>query len=512
LKPYFVHTILGVLLLFTQQLQAQEPATDALQRPITLQSDSVAKHVLLDTLEKVAGVYFSYDPQLISANTLVAVAFENKSLYEVLSAITDTTVAAFKALGNQIIFYPANTLPSEPKKPEYKVVAGVITEGKKQEPIAYCHVLISGQAIGTITNLEGRFSLKIPEEHFSDTLRFSCIGYSTRIQPISEIGNEELTVQLNSSSIQLKAIDVTHYNPMMVLDSVTRFLDRNYSKEPLLFTTFYREIIKQDGTYADISEAVIEVMKAPYDEEQKEDMVHFLKGRKSSNATSFDRFKLRMKGGPYYMTKLDVVKNQASFIHPDFRGIYKFSFIKNTLLDDRETLVIGFLPVGILRDMLYEGQLYIDRKTWAISRVEFNLTRQGLKEARAQLIEKEPKKMKAIPIELEYTVTYKFLNGKWYLHSLKSDFDIKLIDKQNHQRTRFYSSTEMLTTQIEADSKRSFNRKELFRPNEFVTEKMDTYDKDFWEHYNVIEPEEELTKAIRTFSNTSLQIQNTPNP
>lgn len=498
------------MLLLTVHTNGQQ-GINPLEVEITLETDSITKAALLDTISKKTDVHFSYNPELLVAQEKVKIKIEKTTILSILKSITDPDVLGFHALNNQVILYPVKC--DENEEPQIKPVQfitlrGIITDQKREETIPFCNVAIVGKAIGTMSNNDGIYSIKIPVKYKNDTLRFSCLGFLPFEIPIANTTDSLLNVNLEKTVYHLKTVDVVLYHPPFVLQSFFENLSKNYNDKYSLFTTFYREIIQENSNYTDVSEAVLNVLKAPFSNEFNEDLVKFIKGRKSSNVQPFDDIRFKLKGGPYYITKLDVVKNKESFINPEFIQLYTYEFQQKTLIDGRETAVISFTPIYNLRDMLYEGLLYFDIETWALSRIEFKYTRQGLQEARNLMIEKEPKGCKAIPTELSYQVQYKLIDQKWYLYSARSSIQVKIYDKEKRQKTKFNSISEILTTNIEIGDLQHFNRKDIFRPNEFFTEKINGYDKEFWEDYNVIQPEEELNKALKKFNNNDLIITN----
>ncbi len=350
--------------------------------------------------------------------------------------------------------------------------------------------------------------MKISKDYFNDTLRFSCIGYIPYDIPIKNIGDSALNIVLDKTVYNLSSVNVVYYDPKEVLNKFFEKMYSNYEKDYTLLTSFYRETIKENSSYTDVSEAVLHILKAPYNNGFRDDLVKFVKGRKSSDVQPYDDIKFRLKGGPYYITKLDVVKNDESFINKEFSHLYVYNYQRRTLIAGRPNVVISFSPIYNLRDILYEGILYFDIETWALSRVEFNYTKQGLKEARRMMIEKEPKEFKAIPSELAYTVQYGLFEGKWYLQSAQSSMQVKLINREKKQKTKFNSTSEILVTDIEKGDFQRFSRNEIFKPSEFFTEKIVSYDQGFWENYNIIEPEEELEHAIKNFENHDMIITN----
>ena len=61
----------------------------------------------------------------------------------------------------------------------------------KDEPIESASVYIKTTAIGTITNADGKFALRIPRENATDTLVVSSIGYSTEKIPLDQFDASE---------------------------------------------------------------------------------------------------------------------------------------------------------------------------------------------------------------------------------------------------------------------------------------------------------------------------------
>src|SRR5574344_496050 len=176
MKPLFYY-IIAIMLFLTVETNGQS-SSNSLDIEITLETNSMSKANLLDTISKVANVFFSYNPELIKADQLVKIKLENTRISSVLLQLIDTKTVGFSSLDNQIILYPNETKKdSTEKKPLYKIIKGSVSDVKKEESISFCNIAIVGKAIGTMSNLDGNFTIKIPEENFNDTLRFSCVGF-----------------------------------------------------------------------------------------------------------------------------------------------------------------------------------------------------------------------------------------------------------------------------------------------------------------------------------------------
>jgi hypothetical protein len=498
------HSGFFILLVCTLALKAGAQ-TDVMTNRVSLKTENISKKELLDTLGQMLNIHFSYNPVSLNANDTIQADFEGELFGDILNKISTGTNLDYKVTGRQVIFFNQSSPGEKPDTPDMLTVNGLVLDQSEQKPIAYCNVSFKGLTIGTMTNMEGRFSLKIPRKLQTDTLVFSSLGYEMLHLPVQHFSDTSRTIQLQNISYKIKTVDVYNYKPELIFEKFEENLDKNYEREDVLLTAFYRELTKENESYTNISEAVVNILKAPYNRNGK-DAVRLVKGRKAADAKPVSDIRFTLMGGPYYITKLDVVKNNESFLNAEFRKFYSYKFDRVTLINNRPAAIVQFKPVYNLRDILFEGTLYFDTETWALARVEFEYTRAGLKETRDALIHKKPLHIKATPRELKYVVQYKQANDKWYFRSARSIFEIRIKDRKNRERKDFLSTSEIITTQIEKGNIEHFDRKETFRPNEIFTEEIKNYDQSFWENYNVIEPEDELVKALRNLDENDLVV------
>lgn len=84
-------------------------------------------------------------------------------------------------------------------------VTGTVSD-ENGDPLTGVNVLIDGTTMGTVTDLEGKFTLNVSP---SDQLRFSFIGYTTRLV---QVGNQTvLTISLEPDVISLGEVVVVGY-------------------------------------------------------------------------------------------------------------------------------------------------------------------------------------------------------------------------------------------------------------------------------------------------------------
>ncbi|WP_185154273.1 carboxypeptidase-like regulatory domain-containing protein [Fulvivirga sp. M361] len=87
-------------------------------------------------------------------------------------------------------------------------ITGEIINAETQEPVPYVHVVNNHLNQGTVSNTQGRFWISMEK---TDTLLISAIGFETYAFMLKEQITSirlEVTIELNTSSMELEAVDV----------------------------------------------------------------------------------------------------------------------------------------------------------------------------------------------------------------------------------------------------------------------------------------------------------------
>ncbi len=504
MKPACGFLILVFLLSFSPA-SGQKENNSVLDKKITLQVQNTSIASILEKISALAKVYFSYDAVLIDAEKKNSVSVNDKTLQETLDLIFGSKFI-YKVLDDQIIIAnpdadgvkkkDADTL--EIKHPTI-IFRGKVTDREEKDVLPYASISILKSTLGTISNSDGKFELKIPATMKPDTVVVSCLGYRSFYQPISEIGQTDCTISLQPVSVQLKEIKVTYINPDEIISKILSKISLNYPRDAEIMTAFYREVLKQDNKYIDVAEAVLEIRKASYENAFAQDKIKLIKGRKNLNVKPFKSVDFKIQGGPFYITKLDVVKTLDSFLDPEFREFYKYTLDEIIEVNNRDTYVVRFKPKEKVDYPCYQGKLYVDMSTFALVRAEFRLSRSGLKFAHESLIKKKPKDFYVRPINAEYKVNYRRVDNKWHLSNAQTSVLFRVKSKKDKINSTFHSISDLLVTDFKPDDGTQFKRNELFSSKDIFTQLITTYDENFWKDYNTIVPSEELKDALREY-------------
>ena len=495
--------ILFAILLLSASLKAQQQNGSVFENRVTISQKNQNINSILDQISWQAGVFFSYDASILNSTQKYSIEVTDKSLYTVLNQLFNGVDFKFTELENQVIISKKTDekLPDEIKLDsipvKYFFLSGKIIDDKKENPIKYASVSLVNKPIGTISNVDGNFLLKIHPDFIRDSIVISCMGYAQMMMPAYKILDEDVIV-MRPVSIRIKEVKVTATTPERLLSHIRENLSLNYSDDSKLMTAFYRETIQQDNNYINVSEAVIEILKAPYSNALRNDLVRVIKGRRSPDVKPFQWLNFKLQGGPFTITRLDIVKTVESFIHEEYQNSYDYNISRVIWYNENPVYILEFKPVAEFNDLGFVGEIYVHRETFAIIHVNFRYNKSGLNNAESVMIKRKPKGVKAKPTYTNYEINYQQYLDKWHLANVKASVKFKVRSRNDKINSEYHSVSELLITDIQNTELKKFDRDESFTQRDIFVEMISNYDPDFWENYNIIKPDEDLQNAFKS--------------
>jgi len=479
--------ILFLILLITplaRSLAQDNP--EPLKRHISIQMDSTTVESFLEKLVADNELFFSYNPDLLPPGKRNFSVID-LSLGKVLADLLPDSLYKVSLIDHQLIITRV-----EPKPFKF---SGRVVEKDGKTPVPYASVTIEETYIGTMSNREGYFDLTIPANFRHGNIVVGSLGYKQKLISQKEIENN-LLIRLESESFSLREILVKPADPLAILREYRENIEKNYTIDPQLMVTFYRETARQDGNYVGVWEAVMEILKPPYNENYAE-RVRFIKGRKADLNRKPKEIFLKVQGGPLGINSLDVVKNPETFLDPEYQYLYKYRFEQTEMINGRITWIIRFDRLAETDFPCFNGRIWIDADSYALVGAEYSYDKKSLKINGQSFIQKEPFGFDTRPETVEYAVHYRLLNEKWQFYAAHSDIVFRVKQKRKF-KTEYRNVTDVLVTQqFPFPKKARFGPDGIFHEKDIFSEKIGPYDKTFWGNYNVIKPDEDLSKAIR---------------
>ena len=412
-------------------------------------------------------------------------------------------VVLLLAFGAQTAF--AGNLFNKKKNAQQDLVTikGKVIDAATRAPLVFASVAVKESNVGIVTNIDGEFTLKIGDLATSKSLEISYLGYKNKIILLSDLKDNgyKNVIELESAPIPIKEIIVKPLDPLTIIEKAISNIDKNYESVPNLMTAFYRETIRKNRTYVSIGEAVVEIFKAPYENDVRFDGARIYKGRKGSDVEKMDTVLFKLQGGPVSVLELDIVKNSESILTREAMQNYNYTLSGVIEIDNKPHYVIDFIQKPSVEMPLFMGTMYIAMDSYAITEAEFGFNLSDKEAAQSIFIRKKPLGMKVTPEIATYRTKYREQNGKWHFEYSRAEVKFKVDWNKKLFNTYYTTMSEIAVTDRTDQEVIKFAGKDKIKYTDVFSEKVGAFtDKEFWGDYNVIEPDQSIESAIRRLS------------
>ena len=391
--------------------------------------------------------------------------------------------------------------PVEAMKTEF-TVSGVVRDKESRKKLENVAVSLVGTPIGTVTNAEGVFSLKIPHMDTIPQLELSHIGYmNARFSASAPEGSNNMHATILMIPIALQLNEVVAYgnSARRIVEEALERIPKNYPSGESMTSAFYRETVQKGHRYISISEAMLDVYKTSYKQRTSDrDKVQIDKARRLLSQKQSDTLGVKVVGGPNLPLFMDVVKNAYALFDEETLDYYSFVQEPSVFIDDRLQYVISFRPRVKLDYALYVGRVFIDREHLAFTRAEFELDLSDRERAIAAILYKKPLGLRFRPQKVSFLITYRQHDGVTCLNYICNDMCFKCDWKRRLFSSSYVARSEMVAVDREEHPERVIARRDAFKPYQVFYDIVKEYwSEDFWKDYNIIEPTESLEDAVK---------------
>lgn len=203
---------------FTCATFASHVSAQVLDREVSLSFNHEEIGVMLRKIQEKAAVKFIYSPSAIQVYRRISVDVDNKTLKEVLDQFLLPNNISYKVVGEKIILFWKEANRKNPA-PGESVMLMIELPGRQIEGVVLdefgegmpgVSVLLKGTTIGTSTDVNGGFSMEIPDDREKGAvLVISFVGYmSTEV----EVNDQNyLNIQLEPDVTALSEVVVVGY-------------------------------------------------------------------------------------------------------------------------------------------------------------------------------------------------------------------------------------------------------------------------------------------------------------
>jgi len=379
-----------------------------------------------------------------------------------------------------------------------------IVKSENDEPMPYTNVVILGKAIGTSTNYDGEYSLKLNPGNYRVSYQF--IGYKSEVREISLEANEKLEINpiLNEEKVFLNAVEVSakDENPAYEIirnaqENREKYLKENkgisYSVYTKLFgkaqtnsdnpINFFGTILTPSNGIFYLSESVNQIYQHDHESKSEELKASLVLGDDLSASQNNPVFINLYENRPFSVGSQIAQIRIASPIATDAFSFYDYDFLGSFEEDDRIIHKIKLIPKGTDRNT-FSGEIYIIDGSWRIYQSHIFLkSMAGDIEISTQSI-KDDEQNTFLPFSSNLFLEKPGSNLEVYYHNVAYDYDFnaakpdqseqlnKLVDKSDFSKPlSWWESTRQV--ELTEDEKLAYQMDKAIKENKREFEKSD---------------------------------------
>ena len=470
-----------------------------LAKPHTFSNGSIKKGNALNIISRRTGYYFTYDSRLLDTEARITLDAVNEPLEEILRTIVENDSLRFSVLGSHIII--ARIAPEiEPTVSDSVAhdqfrIAGRVVDHETGDPLPFATVAISNKPRGSISNIDGYFTLNVSGDLINDTLAVSYLGYLNRHIPVSETPGNDFTIMMFRDYIPIPEIIIRSQLPQEIIRKWAQAIPENYGTTPASMWGFYREGTMKGKELQLYSEAVMQLYKAPYGTNVR-DQVKVVRSRKSENSQPGDTLLLRLKAGLSTSLLLDGVKNQFEFLDEEYFGLYNYSMTDIVTIDDAAAYVIEFTQKENIRDPLFRGTVIISTTDYGLLQADFEIHPSYISRSDELFVTSPVRRYSIRPSSVRYRVSYKKSGDRYFLSHVRGDLRFIAKKKRSLFSSGYDVFFELAITESDTQNVTRFERNEIIPLESVFSRTISGYDFKFWGNFDFLNPEEDIIKSL----------------
>jgi len=220
-KHFFRIMKISTLFLFLLIFCLHAENTNSQNVRVTVKQDNMELQKVLNEIEKQTDYLFVYD-KYVNVNRKVSINSNKRPLKEVLGELFEGTNVKYSLDGNYIVLSSTESKNNERNEKisltaqQEKKITGTVKD-EKGEPVIGANVVVKGTTSGTVTDINGNFSLLIIGTNV--ILEISFVGYVT--QDVSIGTKTKLNILLAENSKVLDEVVVTSFGIRKTMKQLT---------------------------------------------------------------------------------------------------------------------------------------------------------------------------------------------------------------------------------------------------------------------------------------------------
>lgn len=183
----------AILFMFFSCLLLQTALFAQINVRITINKKNVTLQDALQDIEKQSTYLIAFNESKLEKTKRIDLNINAEPLDKALTAILANTGFSYKIKDKYIMIIPQTKTAAEKKK-----ISGVVRDASG-EPLIGVNVSVKGASSGTITNVDGEFSLQAAK---GEWIAFSYVGYSPKVLSVGESTHFAVVLQEDAKALE----------------------------------------------------------------------------------------------------------------------------------------------------------------------------------------------------------------------------------------------------------------------------------------------------------------------
>lgn len=194
-------------LLFITALSSYSLLSYAQQQQVRLTGSNLTLKTAFKQIEQQTKLFVDYNTQDVNDSRVLTKLPKNSSVKEVMEQLLEGSGCSITFSNGHVIINKQTQAASTTKN-----VSGIVKD-ERGEPVIGANIVVKGTTNGTVTDMNGRYSLNVPE---GSVLQISYIGYNA--QEVKVGGGNVVNVSLREDSEALEEVVVIGYGTVKKSD------------------------------------------------------------------------------------------------------------------------------------------------------------------------------------------------------------------------------------------------------------------------------------------------------
>ena len=380
-----------------------------------------------------------------------------------------------------------------------KRLSGKVIDEQTGDPLAFAHVGIFNSSYGTITNIEGEFSILIPLTYEDKMLSTSYLGYELKSLPIASLSlNKELIIRLKAAVTELPEL-VISTKQKTIMEEAIEAIPRNHDQQEMKLRAFWRASIWNElSEYVQMTEYAFDMYRVG-DIDKEKNKMKILRGRVARDTSFFEDIGGMQIGVTPPTLFVNSLLKEHALINKKVIKKHNYKITDASTYNDRAVYVVSFQPKEKAKGSLFEGTILLDTETLAFVKISY----------RKLIDPDDPDKvfggmsLASMLVGLggstldsfENELNYQFVDGKWYLSHAKYDINWTMRRSKAGVIKPVTFKADFVVTDIQKENIVLPPEDELASKDILVRQKTKNED-DFWGKFNYLKADNNFEEVF----------------